>query len=134
MSASHEAELLMVKASRALASAEALPLLGDIEGACNRAYYAVFDAARAALVSRGARDVAAVARTHKGLIALFGQEFVKTGLISNEMGRVLKRSEEIRLIADYRLEAIDVSDAQHLMAQVHAFLQVIRSEILPPPS
>ena len=40
---------LMAKADRALASAKLLLDSGDVDGACNRAYYAMFDAARAAL-------------------------------------------------------------------------------------
>jgi uncharacterized protein (UPF0332 family) len=40
---------LMQKAARALDSARLLLDAGDTDGACNRAYYAMFDAARAAL-------------------------------------------------------------------------------------
>ncbi|WP_237574056.1 MULTISPECIES: HEPN domain-containing protein [Burkholderiaceae] len=39
----------MAKAKRAYASARVLLGLGDVDGAVNRAYYAMFDAARAAL-------------------------------------------------------------------------------------
>ena len=39
----------MDKAERALASARVLIEAGDPEGACNRAYYSMFDAAHAAL-------------------------------------------------------------------------------------
>lgn len=41
---------LMDKAERAAASARVLLDAGDADGACNRAYYAMFDAARAAQV------------------------------------------------------------------------------------
>ena len=41
---------LMGKAARAVASARLLLSDGDVDGACNRAYYAMFDAARAALL------------------------------------------------------------------------------------
>ena len=41
-------QVLMTKADRACTSARALLDLGDVDGACNRAYYAMFDAARAA--------------------------------------------------------------------------------------
>lgn len=44
----------MDKAEPACASACALLDLGDVDGACNRAYYAMFDAARAALLVSGA--------------------------------------------------------------------------------
>lgn len=42
--------VLMAKAARACVSARALLDLNDVDGACNRAYYAMFDAARAALL------------------------------------------------------------------------------------
>ncbi len=45
---------LMAKAERACSSARALLDLGDVDGACNRAYYAMFDVARAALLASGA--------------------------------------------------------------------------------
>lgn len=44
---------LMEKADQACSSARALLNLGDADGACNRAYYAMFDAARAALLASG---------------------------------------------------------------------------------
>lgn len=44
---------LIIKAQRASASAALLLGQGDIDGACNRAYYAMFDAARAALLGTG---------------------------------------------------------------------------------
>ena len=40
---------LIFKANRAIESAKLLHNAGDIDGACNRAYYAMFDAAKAAL-------------------------------------------------------------------------------------
>lgn len=45
---------LMIKASEAAESAKLLPGAGDVDGACNRAHYAMFDAARAALIWSGA--------------------------------------------------------------------------------
>ncbi len=44
----------LAKAERALASARLLLADDDREGACNRAYYAMFDAAHAALLHQGA--------------------------------------------------------------------------------
>ena len=42
---------LMAKARRAQVSAQRLLEDNDSDGACNRAYYAMFDAARAALIA-----------------------------------------------------------------------------------
>jgi uncharacterized protein (UPF0332 family) len=46
---SDEKTMLMSKAGRACESARILLACADIDGACNRAYYAMFDAARAAV-------------------------------------------------------------------------------------
>lgn len=46
MTQSNDSAALMQKADRALASARLLLDAGDTDGACNRAYYAMFDAAR----------------------------------------------------------------------------------------
>jgi len=45
------AKELFTKAQTAAASARILLNAGDVDGACNRAYYAMFDAARAALLA-----------------------------------------------------------------------------------
>ena len=71
----------MGKANRALASAKLLLESGDCEGACNRAYYAMFDAAHAALLSTSLTINVAVTKTHRGLIAAFGEHLVKTELL-----------------------------------------------------
>lgn len=91
---------LMEKASRALASARLLLDAGDVDGACNRAYYAMFDAARAALIQSGAPVVPEVAKTHSGLISAFSLHLVKTGRVPTELGKALNKAAEIRLIAD----------------------------------
>ena len=49
-----DAAELMVRARRALASAQKLLQDNDGDGACNRVYYAMFDAARAALITSNA--------------------------------------------------------------------------------
>ena len=54
MSGEPTPEALMAKAVRACASARVLLELDDVDGACNRADYAMFDAARAALLASGA--------------------------------------------------------------------------------
>ncbi|MEO8858652.1 MAG: HEPN domain-containing protein [Burkholderiaceae bacterium] len=48
-----KAEDLMAKATPAVESTRALLDGGDADGACAWAYYAMFDAARAALLSAG---------------------------------------------------------------------------------
>lgn len=62
---------LMAKARQAVASARVLLDLGDVDGACNRADYAMFDAAQAALLASGVPAPDALRKTHRGLINTF---------------------------------------------------------------
>lgn len=119
---------LMAKAERACASARALLDLGDVDGACNRAYYAMFDAARAALLLSGGALTSNIGRTHSGLISAFGKHLIKNGPVSKEMGRLLNRAEEIRLVADYTGDSVELSDACELVEQAEIFVAAIRAE------
>ena len=71
---------LMGKATRAVASARLLLSDGDVDGACNRAYYAMFDAARAALLVLVPGIDPALVKSHGGLISMFSLHFVKPGI------------------------------------------------------
>ncbi|WP_084491010.1 HEPN domain-containing protein [Sphingobium ummariense] len=81
----------MRKAAQALASAHQLLAGGDADGACNRAYYAMFDAAHAALRSANVAETASATKTHRGLIAAFGQHLVLGGHVASELGSSLNR-------------------------------------------
>jgi uncharacterized protein (UPF0332 family) len=118
---------LMAKAERALASAQLLLDSGDVDGACNRAYYAMFDAARAALLSTSAPVPAEVARTHSGLIAAFSLHLVKPGLVAVEHGRSLNKVEDLRLIADYRGDPVTLDNAAWALEQAKAFLGAVQA-------
>lgn len=118
---------LMTKASRALASAQLLLDSGDVDGACNRAYYAMFDAARAALLWANAPVPAEVARTHSGLITAFSLHVVKPGLVAIDHGRALNKVEDLRLIADYRGDPVTQENAAWALEQAQAFLAAIQA-------
>nr|VFK11092.1 MAG: Uncharacterized protein, contains HEPN domain, UPF0332 family [Candidatus Kentron sp. LPFa] len=107
---------MMEKAIRAADSAQLLLAAGDADGACNRAYYAMFDAARAALMAVDARAQAQAqtARTHGGISA-FGLHLVKPGHVPAEMGRLLNRAQECRLVADYSGDLLDENDAAQIV-------------------
>lgn len=123
-------DALMSKAVRACTSARALFDLNDVDGACNRAYYAMFDAARAALLASGAVQPD-IGRTHSGLITAFSQHLVKNGPIAKEMGRLLKRAEETRLIADYKGDSVELADAREMVEQAETFVEAMRSQFMP---
>lgn len=124
----------LAKAERALASARLLLADDDREGTCNRAYYAMFDTAHAALLYQGALVNPAETWTHSGLIAAFSLHLVKTGILPADLGRALNRVERIRLLADYTGEDIARDRATWAVEQATAFVQAITQHIsaIPP--
>jgi uncharacterized protein (UPF0332 family) len=124
---------LLDKATRALASAELLLDAADVDGACNRAYYAMFDAARAALAAAGVPEESQT-RSHSGLISSFGLGLVKTGLLPVELGRAINRAAELRLIADYRAGPIGADDASRVVADAGRFLAAISAFVAARPT
>jgi len=63
----------------AVGSAALLLANGDTDGACNRAYYGVFDAARALLLAKVPGIELESIRTHAGLITVFGLQARQAG-------------------------------------------------------
>ena len=122
----------MAKADRALASAQKLLQDNDSDGACNRAYYAMFDAARAALIARAAPVPPVVAKTHSGLIAAFSLHLVKTGLFPVELGRSLNKAEDLRLVADYKGDSIGIEEAQWVVQQAQVFVDAVKQRFIAP--
>jgi len=108
----------MAQAHETLAEADQLLASQAFRGAVNRLYYAAFYAARALLATR---DIDAA--RHSGLITLFQQHFVKTGLVPAETGKVFARAFEKRQNSDYGdFAVIDPADAQDLSRAVRAFV------------
>jgi len=116
---------LMSKATRALASAVLLVEAGDVDGACNRAYYAMFDAARAALLQSDAPVEKTRVKTHSGLISAFSLYLVKPGQFPVELGRALNRAAEIRLVADYTGDEVSIDKAKWLVEQAGLFVEEV---------
>ena len=122
----------MAKATRAIASARLLLDAGDVNGGCNRAYYAMFDAAHAALIWSGANINPAETKTHRGMIAAFGKHLVKPGLLSVDLGKSLNQVERVRLLADYTGEEVDARDAQRTIAQAELFVAAVQEALVHP--
>jgi uncharacterized protein (UPF0332 family) len=120
------AKELFDKASVALSSAQLLFNAGDFDGACNRAYYAMFDAARAALLIAVGDDSVFSIKTHSGLISAFSLRLVKSGKVSIELGKSLNKVEDLRLIADYKGDPVAAEQAQWAVDQATIFVQVLK--------
>jgi len=121
---------LLAKAIQAAASAKLLLDTGDADGACNRAYYAMFDAARAALLASGAPVEPEIAKTHNGLISAFSLHLVKTGRVPVVLGKALNRAEELRLVADYKGDPIEHEDAAWAVSQAQDFVQAMQATFM----
>lgn len=117
---------LMAKAEQAAVSAKVLFNTGDADGACNRAYYAMFDAARAALLASGHN----IGKTHRGVLNAFSDRLVKNGLVLKEMGRLLKQAETFRYVADYEGGPVELNDAREMVGQAETFVATMRAEFM----
>ena len=124
---------LLEKATQAAASAKLLLESGDMDGACNRAYYAMFDAARAVLLASGAPVGPEVAKTHSGLITAFSLHLVKTGHVAVELGKALNKVEDLRLVADYKGDPVEEEDAAWAVQQAQGFVQTMKAMCLTLP-
>jgi uncharacterized protein (UPF0332 family) len=116
---------LIVRARRSAASATVLFDVGDLNGACNRSYYAMFDAARAALLASGEPLKSELIKTHSGLIAAFSLHLVKPGRIPMQYGKSLRQADQIRLLADYSDEDVDSKTAVSAIEQANHFVEAV---------
>ena len=118
---------LMAKAAQATTSARVLLQTGDADGACNRAYYAMFDAARAALLTIGLE----VGKTHRGVLSAFSAAFIKDGPLPKDVGRFLKHAETFRYVADYEGSPISLNEARALVEQAEHIVAAVRATCMP---
>jgi uncharacterized protein (UPF0332 family) len=126
MSSAELARKLVLKSRQCLRTASELQD-HDPDGSVNRAYYAMFNIARAALLAAGvpAQDLP---RTHNGLIAKFSERGVHSGRMDPELSSALSRLESLRLRADYVETSIDAKTATEAYAQAEAFVNSVQRE------
>lgn len=116
----------MRKSEQALSSARQLLAAGDADGACNRAYYAMFDAAQAALLAANVEAAANATKTHRGLISAFGQHLVLGGHVAAELGSSFNKVERLRLLADYTGDPVSSEDSAWAVEQSGVFVGSIK--------
>ena len=94
---------------------------GDADGAANRAYYAVFGAARAALAS--VRASLAQSKKHVTILRRFQKHFVQGRGFSADLGRpFLSRQMTYRHLADYGEMPVDAGVACSMVGEMERFL------------
>lgn len=121
-----ETNALLERAERYLKSAALLLNDGDHKSAVSRTYYAMFYATQALLLTKNLSF-----SSHKSVLTMFGEHFVKTGVFPGEMGRELNRAFAKRQIGDYTHTFVISNDEAHqllesgrrFIAQVEHYLQ-----------
>ena len=84
------------KAQAIMAQIEGLKSLGYWDNIANRLFYALFHAVSALLI----RDKHAV-NTHRGVVVLFGQHYVRTGIFDLADGKLYSQLQTMREKGDY---------------------------------
>ena len=124
----HVKALVRYRLEQAEESLESARLLLDNSkprSSVNRSYYAMFYAVMALLAVKGSPT-----SKHSGVIALFDQEYVKTGIFEKDLSRWLHDAFDFRQRADYR-EMFQISHDQARLALEHAasFISAVQSHV-----
>jgi uncharacterized protein (UPF0332 family) len=81
----------------------------------------MFFLAEAALFTKGLS-----ASSHKGVLSMFSQHFVRTGLFPREMGRLLNDAYDKRIVGDYGIGlTLAAEEVQQLLTDARAFVQTV---------
>jgi uncharacterized protein (UPF0332 family) len=118
------ARVLVRKSQRALKVARLALNAGDNDSAVNRSYYAMFDVARAALLSAGVTEDK-LPRTHNGVSEAFRQHAVQPGLMDRQLATELSRTESHRIKADYTDLEIEPKTATEIVEKAELFVQTV---------
>lgn len=91
--------------------------------AISRIYYAMFYATKALFAHDGL-----AAKTHAGVLSLFGREYVKTGTIAPEFHQMLIKAFELRQKSDYDIFwEVTLVDVQEQLDSAKRFIAEIEN-------
>ena len=88
--------LELEKATNTMTQIPELQKLGYWDNIANRLYYAVFHAVNALLIHDGHP-----VNTHRGVIAMFGNYYIRTGIFASGEGRLYSDLQTMRNNSDY---------------------------------
>ena len=114
-------------AERASQSAFVLLADGDERGAVNRAYYAMFYAARASLIA--VEPVLGNTKSHSEVLRRFSKFVVMGKGMERRHGRFLKNTFRLRTLADYEFSEIDLSDIDAIVAGSSNFVSAVKAAV-----
>lgn len=94
-----------------------------LKGAANRAYYAMFYAASAALVA----EKVPLPRKHRTVINLFHQQFIRSGRMARALQQNLMEAFQLRQRGDYEIHAhIGEDEVQDALDKAGAFVAEVK--------
>jgi len=115
-----EVKALLEKAKHSQKVAAKLFKDGDIDFAASRAYYFLFYTAEALLLSQELSF-----SSHSAVIANFGKEFAKTGILNPKFHHYLMESQDRRNIGDYSVLAeVTAKEVREMLAWAKEFIKV----------
>jgi uncharacterized protein len=118
------AEKLLRKAEVTLDAARELYSKGFFEDSASRSYYAMFHAARAALLRVGVTT-----RTHEGTVSEFGRRLVLEGIFPRELGRALAEGKAARETYEYSATMeIEKDEAEALLRDAEKFVSGVKTQ------
>ena len=122
--------LIGLKIERANETINEVPYLleqGFYRTAINRMYYACYYMVGALLMQENFE-----ARTHKGIIALFSMNYVKSGKINEDAGKLYRSLFELRQTGDYdELKVINREDVESRFKPAKHLIKTIEKLINP---
>ncbi len=119
-----EIQELLDKARRSLRAAERLLQDGDNDFAVSRAYYAMFYAAQALLLTQDVRR-----SKHSGVLTAFNEHFIRSGELPRRFFLMLRDGFEDRAEGDYGLATISGEQARAGIAAAREFLDEIERRL-----
>ena len=112
---------LIQRGDESLRSAEALIELDLILDGLSRAYYAALHHARALLLS-----IDIIPKSHKGVLTLLSLHFIKTGIISKDIGVIFSILQKIREDSDYEIGTFyERAEAERLLEDTRLFCRTV---------
>ncbi len=113
----------IAKAEKFISTAENALNNGDYDSCVSRCYYAMFFMAEAALLTKSLS-----ASSHKGVISLFGEHFVKTEIFERNLGKALNDAYDKRLVGDYGVGfTVTEQQAKDLLQTARNFVQKLKN-------
>jgi uncharacterized protein (UPF0332 family) len=119
-------EALLQRTYDSLGSAKLLLDNGYYDPSISRSYYAMFYATEAILLTKNLKF-----SSHKSVISLLGEHFVRSGIFPSELGRDLSKAFDERLTGDYSFKSITTKGmAEKAVKRAEDFVKYIEEYLI----